>query len=311
MTWNQVWSIVLAGGDGQRVRSLATDRSGRPIPKQFWEFDGRRSLLGATLDRMGPLIPRRRAVPVVARDHHRWWRTEFHGLPDRNVVVQPANRGTAAGVLLPLMRVIERDRNAVVVVLPSDHWVDDDETLRRSVATATAAVRDDSHRLVLLGMEPADGDIEYGWIVPRSIGAPGLCAVARFVEKPRAEVCHGLRADGALVNSMIVVARASTLLNLFYLATPRLLWEFVKAHENAEGDGLDSLYEFLPTQDFSRDVLEPLGDRLTVLPVPDCGWTDVGTPNRVARVRRTERGPLRIRRAAAGAPRADAVSVRR
>jgi mannose-1-phosphate guanylyltransferase len=198
----------------------------------------------------------------------------------------------------------------VVVVLPSDHWVDDDETLRRTVATAAAAVRDDGHRLILLGMEPADGDTEYGWIVPRSTGAPGLCAVEQFVEKPRAEVCRRLRADGALVNSMIVVARASALLNLFYLATPRLLWEFVQAHENAEGDGLDSLYEFLPKQDFSRDVLEPLGDRLTVLPVPECGWTDVGTPNRVARLRRAERGPLRVRRAAAGATRADGVSAR-
>jgi len=309
MKRHQVWSIVLAGGDGQRLRRLATDRSGRPIPKQFWEFDGQRSLLNATLERMGPLVPRRRAVPVVARDHHRWWRTELQGVPHENVVVQPENRGTAAGVLLPLMRVVDHDRNAIVAVLPSDHWVRDGETLRRSVATACAAARDDDRRLILLGMEAADGDVEYGWIMPRSIGAPGLCAVDSFVEKPGREKCRELRRQGALINSMIIVARAATLLNMFYLAVPRLLWEFVKAHESDEGGGFDEVYEFLPRQDFSRDVLEPLADRLTVLPVPECGWTDVGTPERVARVRRADRHPLRVRRAAAGG--SQGVSVER
>lgn len=299
MTSNRVWSIVLAGGDGRRVRELSRDPSGLPVPKQYWRFNGGPSLLRCTLDRVRPIVPPERTLPVVAAAHVRWWAGELRELPHRNVVVQPTNRGTAAGVLLPLLRLLESDRDALVVLLPSDHFVRDEEILRATLRKAVDEVEHDRDRVVLLGMVPDRNDTEYGWIVPARPPRSGSRAVDEFVEKPDAVESERLRERGAVVNSMILVARGRTLLNLFYLATPRLLLHFA-AHLDGEGGDLGGIYEALPVRDFSRDVLAPMAHRLSVLEVPACGWTDVGTPFRVARLLETNAtrpgsAPLRLR----------------
>lgn len=283
----RLWAIVLAAGDGCRVRDMARDEAGRPVPKQFWKFDGRRSLLRATLERIEPLIPAARTVPVVAEGHARWWSAELAGIPSESVVSQPLNRGTAAGILLPLLRVLRRDPEAAVVVLPSDHWVNDEPVLRRTIVAAAGCARRRRSRIVLLGIVPERDDREYGWILPRQ---PGLDAeaddVVAFVEKPDAAHAPDLVRRGAVINSLILVARGAALLRLFDLSVPRLVGDLV-GHEHEDGaarPALAEIYEALPAYDFSRQVLQPLPHLLSVVTVPPCGWVDVGVADRAARV---------------------------
>ena len=292
MNSDRVWSIVLAGGDGRRVRELSQDLSGRPVPKQYWRFNGGPSLLRSTLERVRPLVPLERTIPVVAAAHVRWWSTELADVPHRNVVAQPSNRGTAAGVLLPLLHVLEADRDAIVVVIPSDHFVEDEEVLRASVRSAIDATARTRDRVTVLGMRPGHDNAEYGWIVPGRSRTGPTCDVERFVEKPDAGLARELRDAGGLINTMMLVAHGRTLLNLFYLAVPHLLLDFA-AHLDGESGSIASIYESLPIRDFSRDVLEPMAHRLTVLEVPPCGWTDVGTPFRVARLLEARTGRTR------------------
>jgi hypothetical protein len=97
-----------------------------------------------------------------------------------------------------------------------------------------------------------------------------------------------LISQGALVNSMILAADADALLGLFQDAVASAvdaLGAFLAASEQSP-DGLDALYETLPTCDFSRDVLERAAERLAVVATPPCGWTDIGTPARLGRVLR-------------------------
>lgn len=280
MDLSRLWTIVLAGGDGTRVRELAVDASGTPLPKQYWSLDGGPSLLRATIDRLRPLTCDERIVTIVAASHRRWWREQLADMPPRNVVVQASNRGTAAGVLLPLLHVLERDPDATVVITPSDHWVERGDLLRLAVGRAVAAIDETPGRVVLLTVAPTSRDHDYGWVVPRRGSGATPKGVRTFVEKPDAERCNALRRRGGQINSMIVVARGRALRNLFYLATPHLLWDLV-AHRTGRGIGD---YDAVPKLDFSRDVLTPLADRLSMMPIPPCGWTDVGTPYRVARV---------------------------
>src|SRR5262245_39381555 len=116
------WALVLAAGDGTRLRELTT-RNGIATPKQYCSLRGGRSLLGDVLARAGRCVPRRRIVVVVAEQHRRFWERELADFPPENIVVQPSNRGTAAGILLPLLTVLERDPGARLAVLPSDHFV--------------------------------------------------------------------------------------------------------------------------------------------------------------------------------------------
>lgn len=109
--------------------------------------------------------------------------------------MQPCNRGTAAGVLLPLFAVLARDREARIALFPSDHHVQSEGTLRIAIQQALEGIRDGSGEVALLGMTPDAAVSDYGWILPEP-GPGRLRRVQRFVEKPEPPVCAELLADG-------------------------------------------------------------------------------------------------------------------
>src|SRR5262245_29418365 len=137
----KTWGIVLAGGAGKRLRPLTMNRAGIPVPKQYCSLDSGPSLLRAALQRAFTVVPRRRTSVVVAEQHAEWWSSLARELPVVSIAVQPEDRGTATGILLALLRILERDPNARVVVLPSDHHALDEGVLTRSMANGTGASR--------------------------------------------------------------------------------------------------------------------------------------------------------------------------
>jgi mannose-1-phosphate guanylyltransferase len=274
-----VWAVVLAAGEGTRLKALTTTEGGIVVPKQYCAFGDDRSLLRCAIDRAARIVPPERIVAVVASEHRGWWRAELSDLPQENVLVQPRNKGTAAGILFPVLNVFERDRGARVFVLPSDHYVRDEGTLEESLRETVLRVSGESNPLVLLGMTPDRPDTGYGWIV----GGPGegrLRKVASFVEKPPLSVARDLMARGGLWSSFLFAASAGTLLRLYARALPSLLTSFLLRSSQPA-----SLYESLPVLDFSRHLLEETIPAQWVLSVPPCGWSDLGTPERLLTVR--------------------------
>lgn len=278
----QSWAIVLAAGDGTRLSELTT-HGGVAIPKQFCSLRGGRSLVGDALARAARIVPRKRIVVVVAREHRRLWGSEFAALPRENVIVQPGNRGTAAGVLLPALAVLERDPLAKLAFLPSDHFVKKEYVLEAALRLALASLDEAGDALTLLGVMPDVPETGYGWIVP----APSdrlLPPVERFVEKPEAAIAAELFARGALWNSFLFAVNAPALLRLYEERLPDMVIDFrrVFTNDGAEREArLEELYARLAPRDFSRDVLEENERRLRLAIVPPCGWTDLGTPGRV------------------------------
>jgi mannose-1-phosphate guanylyltransferase len=280
----QPWAIVLAAGEGSRLSGLTTDAAGCVVPKQFCSLRGGRSLLGDAIERARSFAPSRQIVVVVAAHHRRFWERDLEDFAPENVVVQPSNRGTAAGVLLPLMTVLERDPHANVAVLPSDHFVLKEAVLATALHVALDALADDPRSLTLLGITPDAPEPDYGWIVPEPCAAP-LHRVRTFVEKPSVATAHRLASDGGLWNSFLFAARGLTLASLYDQLLPELFDGFEAAFEGPTSrrePALDELYRALEPTDFSRDVLQAATARLRVLEVPTCGWTDLGTPRRVA-----------------------------
>ena len=107
-------ALVLAGGEGSRVRSLTTTAPGVSIPKQFCWLRGGSSLLEDALRRVRSIAPDHWICVAVAAQHQRWWLKSLSGLPVKNVVVQPKNCGTASGILLPLLQIVDSDPNATM-----------------------------------------------------------------------------------------------------------------------------------------------------------------------------------------------------
>jgi mannose-1-phosphate guanylyltransferase len=279
---NQNWAIVLAAGEGTRLRDLTTTR-GVSTPKQYCSLRGGRSLLGDALARAARIVPKKRVVVVVAEEHRRFWERDLACLSRENIVVQPKNKGTATGILLPLSVVLERDRGARIAVLPSDHFVAKEYVIESALRLALESLDEVEDGLTLLGISPDAPETGYGWIVPAR-SERLLRPVERFVEKPGAREAAELFAAGALWNSFLFAVKGQALLRMYAQRLPQLVRELEGAFTalgNVRAEKLAALYGSLESRDFSRDVLQASAAHLSLEIVPPCGWTDLGTPARV------------------------------
>jgi mannose-1-phosphate guanylyltransferase len=303
-TRQRTWAIVLAAGDGTRLATLTTDEQGVAVPKQYCSLAGGGSLLAEAVERAQRIVPRERVCAIVARQHERWWRNALLTLPSRNVIPQPRNCGTANGILLALLSVLERDPLARIVFLPADHYVRDEATLAQALRAAVLRLTRRTDELLLVGIEPDEVDPELGYIVPGAPDGDGVRAVARFVEKPPAALARELIVRGAVWNSFIFAAHGPVLLGLLRARLPQLVGEMetALAADVRRGFGtlaIDELYERLPGIDFSREIIQGAEGSLAVLTARACGWSDLGTPKRVAEtLRRLEPGRANGRRRA-------------
>ncbi|MFZ5863273.1 MAG: sugar phosphate nucleotidyltransferase [Nitrospirota bacterium] len=289
-------AIVLAGGAGRRLQSFVYRLRGDTLPKQYVPFVGSRSLLSQTVDRVERLIPSERVWIVATQSHVQFpeARDQLGCRPPGTVVLQPENRETGPGVLLPLVYLDARYPNAVVGLFPSDHFIDPEGLFMGYVDLAFRAVESDSQGLVLLGVEPDRAESEYGYIVPawyRSVRAvPGLRRVATFVEKPTCSQAQELAAHGALWNTMVMVCRPQTLMRAVARAAPALRHAFERVR-GALGTGhetrvVEEVYRDLASVNFSRAVLEAIPTlgrpSLWVLPVRGVYWSDWGSEQRIS-----------------------------
>ncbi|MEO8018505.1 MAG: sugar phosphate nucleotidyltransferase [Pseudomonadota bacterium] len=286
-TLQRTWAIVLAAGDGTRLASLTTDEHGNSVPKQFCSLDGGSSLLHDAMQRARHVAPRERVCVIVADHHRRYWQSALRALPSSNVIVQPRNCGTANGVLLATLRILESDPLARIVFLPADHYVRDEAALAGALREAATLLTRTPDELLLLGIEPEEADPELGYILPGADSGEKLRGVRSFVEKPQLSVARQLVKQGALWNSFIFAAHGPTLLGMIRAACPENVerMETALARDvriGARSTGLEEVYEDLPSVDFSRGVMQGAESLLRVITAPACGWSDLGTPRRVA-----------------------------
>jgi mannose-1-phosphate guanylyltransferase len=271
------WALVLAGGEGSRLQGLTRNVHGVVVPKQFCSLTGGPSLLQEALQRAATCAPMQRVCTVVAEQHRHWWTAMLSCLPRQNVIVQPHNRGTAHGILLPLLRISERDPDATLLMVPADHHLRNEDIMIDALRESVALAHANPEYVYLLGVEPEEGDPELGYILPASLAGEGVSDVLRFVEKPSKERADHLVATGALWNSFIMAASVRTLLKLYDHAFDAA----ITAMRSLDAAEMDMAYQHLRSVDFSRDVLQGSEAQMQVLPVPKCGWTDLGTPRRV------------------------------
>jgi mannose-1-phosphate guanylyltransferase len=278
------WAVILAGGEGTRLRKITTNREGVVIPKQYCSLERSPCLLQDAVARAGTVALPSHICTVVAVQHRRWWTSALVSLNESNVFVQPQNRGTALGILLAVLTLEMRNPAATIVLLPADHYFRDEEAITRVLRVAGNLASENGAATYLIGAEPASADPELGYILPaeRVVEKPAL--ITGFKEKPNAGHARELIARGALWNLFIVVGSVSSLLELFaekHADAVRGMREALKQRAAGQRDAVDKLYERSEPIDFSGDILEVQAGRLHVVRVPHCGWTDLGTPQRV------------------------------
>lgn len=283
------WGLVLAGGDGLRLRSLTRRLVGDERPKQFCPVLGPTTLLEETQRRVALAIPRDHTLTIVTRTHERFYRPLLAGAVPWSVIVQPGNRGTAPALLYAMLRLAARTPMASVAVFPCDHFVSDDAVFMGHVETAFAAVRSRPELVILLGMTPDSAEVDYGWIEPGepllAAGGTVISRVRRFWEKPSEDFARALQRKGCLWNSFVMVAQLTAFLALIRSARPDLWDAFAGIRDEldtpGEEEAVRALYARLPEANFSREVLARPPANLAVLPVRGVEWSDLGEPRRL------------------------------
>jgi len=291
----RMWAVVLAGGEGCRLKPLVRRLFGDERPKQYVPLLGPTSLLRATLDRVGRLVPVERTLVVSQYDHSRYLDRELVDFAAPHVLLQPENRGTGTAVLYAAHTIRRLDPDAIVAVFPSDHYIREEDAFLAHVAEVSGFVERHAERLVLLGARPTSPETEYGWVRPgAAIGetnAGPICRVQGFLEKPEPESAQRCMSSGWLWNTFAFVTSLPTLLGAGHELLPevddRLSLIAAFSGSRHEGWAVRQAFSMMPTTDFSRGILERCPPWLGVSKLPGLVWSDLGTPRRVVGIAST------------------------
>ena len=270
--------VILSGGSGSRLWPVSRES----FPKQFWGLlnHDRSMIVETALRGRGPGF----AAPVIiCNNEHRFVVAEQlrdGGITGARIVLEPVGRNSAPAVAAAALLVAQSDPQAVIWMMAADSAIEDVVGLHQVLAQAVAGAR--MGRIVTLGMKPAGPETGYGYMevgdaVP---GAPGVHAVARFVEKPDVATATALVADGALWNAGMFVFKAETMLEELQTYAPDVLAAVRAAIEGASED-LDFIRlrteAFTAAPNISLDyAVAERTSRIAVVPA-DLKWSDVGS----------------------------------
>ena len=281
-----LWSVVLAGGEGTRVQSFLAELCGGSGVKQFCAIIDDESMLQQTVRRVKRITPAERTLVSLNIRHRSEAIRQLAGHPAENLIFQPANLDTAPGILLPLAHISHRDPQAIVAVFPSDHFIRDEQRFMACVKKAVRELDRFPEALILLGVSPDGPDESYGWIEPTAADHDGTSvSLHSFCEKPDMNEARKLMLRGSLWNTFVFVARAELLWRLVSQTPPELYCIFSTIRFMLRSDHARSVvklsYRTLRGVNFSSAILTHSKSHLRVVRVPQVGWSDWGTKERI------------------------------
>ncbi|MBO21838.1 MAG: mannose-1-phosphate guanylyltransferase/mannose-6-phosphate isomerase [Rhodospirillaceae bacterium] len=271
--------VILSGGAGTRLWPM----SRRDYPKQFLPLASDQTMLQDTTLRVG--VPERFApVLVVCNEEHRFMVAEQLRRQEQQpqaILLEPVGRNTAPALTAAALWLLDRDPNALMLVLPSDHVVQNVAAFREAADTAAAAAR--TGRLVTFGIAPRTPETGFGYIAAGNPVADleGVRDVAGFVEKPDLATARKyVASDNHYWNSGMFVFRADALVAEIDRLTPdtgaACRVALARGTEDLDFFRLDAdAFTAAPVASIDYAVMEKT-EHAAVVPV-DMGWSDVGS----------------------------------
>lgn len=275
-----MYAVILAGGSGTRFWPLSRKKN----PKQLMSVFGGKSMLQRTVERVLPLRPKRVLVVTNALQAEETARQlgEYHGECRIDIIAEPVGRNTAPAIGLAASIIARYDPDGVMLVLPADHYITQEEKFRQTVLRAGEAAR--NGYLVTMGIVPSRPETGYGYIEAETeLRGAGPYPVRRFVEKPNlAKAVEFLDAGNFYWNSGMFVWRADVILDKIVALMPELsaalarlifsedIWELTDLKPQIEG-----IYREIAGESIDFGVMEK-ADNVVVVPA-DFGWSDVGS----------------------------------
>lgn len=279
----RLYAVILAGGSGTRFWPASRER----FPKQLLQLIGEETLIQQTVRRVLKIVPVQNVYVVTntfqagtIKRQLSNWKSELAG----NVVLEPESRNTAPAIGLAALRVLRRDADATMLVLPADHVINGDGKFKQAVSCGYRLARQGA--LVTFGIRPTGPETGYGYIQPdrriplETSGRLSGYKVRRFVEKPDLKTAQRfLKSSGYLWNSGMFVWRADRLVEEFALHQPALLKGLRAIDRMVEAgvpaDKFRKQYKRLKAVSIDHGLMER-STRSAVIPV-EFSWLDVGS----------------------------------
>jgi len=286
--------VVMAGGAGTRF--WPASRADRP--KQLLRLAGERSMIQATLDRLGPLAAAERTLVVTSERLVAAMREQLPNLPPSAIIGEPCKRDTAPCVGLAAAITLKQDGDATMLVCPADHVITPDVAFQAAVRQAAGIVDEYPGRIVTFGVRPTCPAESFGYIeraaaLPARGEAAGQAAapvyrVGRFREKPKAKVAAEYLASGDFYwNSGIFVWKAATILGALKQREPEMAAHceaIAAAYGASEFDEVFRReFEAIRGKSIDYAVMESYDD-VAVIEAP-FAWDDVGSWTSLSRLR--------------------------
>lgn len=272
------YAVIMAGGGGTRLWPVSRKNK----PKQLLPLLGGETLFQSTVARLADFLPPERILVVTVADQVDEMREQVTSIPVENYLIEPAPRGTASVVGLAAAILHQRDPQAVMAVLPSDHHIRNRDLFHYLIRAAVDVAK--TGLLVTLGISPTSPSTAYGYIQQ---GAPldgnfnyPVYAVKRFTEKPNEKTAQQLIRTGDYSwNSGMFVWTTERILTEFARQMPELdsaLARIVKASAPKRASVIESLWPDLKVETIDYGIMEH-AEGLAVLPASGLGWSDVGS----------------------------------
>ncbi len=279
---HSVFPVILSGGSGTRLWPL----SRAMYPKQFIRFfsDKNPSFLGSALARLNSRIGFAAPILLCNNDHRFLVREELEqaGITPHAIILEPVARNTAPALAVAAIAALQADANAVLVVMPSDHVIEDNEKFAAAVGRAASIAADG--KLVLFGITPTEPHTGYGYIqkgTPIDSRKTSAFTVANFAEKPDMKTAERyLSAGDYFWNSGIFVLHARTFLDEVRRFEPIIAdaaaAAFAKSTDDLGFTRLDSA-SFAASPSISIDYAVMERTKAAAMLPLDVGWNDVGS----------------------------------
>lgn len=277
-TFDRFWAVIPAGGSGSRLWPLS--RAGRP--KFLLPLLGDRSLLQQTFDRLEPMIPADRTLVVCGPSHAAAVARQLPEIPELNLVVEPAPKGTGPAIGLAAAIIARHDPDAVMGSFAADHHVQHPDAFANALRVAVEAAHDDN--LVTIGLDPTRPETGYGYIERTddvlNVSTGGIAyRAASFHEKPDLATANTYLISGRFLwNASMFVWRVSTLLREMARLQPALhegITRIAAAWASPDQERVTAeVWTGLAESSIDQGVME---QAMNVAVVPSSlGWSDVG-----------------------------------
>ncbi len=204
-------AVIMAGGTGTRFWPLS--RASRP--KQLLDLTGGRTMIQATIDRLGELAPPERTWIITNRSLIAPIAEQLPQLDRKRIIGEPCKRDTAPAIGLAALLVLADDPDATMIVMPSDHLIQPDEAFQQAISQAADLVEAEPQTLVTFGIKPTYAAESFGYVERgEAKGGAAVFEVKKFREKPAKSVAEEYLASGNFYwNSGIFVWKARTILD--------------------------------------------------------------------------------------------------